>query len=157
MSKKEIINHPHDFRRGVDHIGVCCVFFCHDGKGKFLLNKRSDKCRDEQGCWDPGGGALEFGEDPLDSVRREIWEEYCCEAKNIEFVAARNVLRKLTDGTPTHWISFIYMAEIDPSQVQNGDPDKIAELGWFYPEEFPEPLHSQFEAGFALLPQFQNK
>lgn len=40
-----------DSRRGVDHIGIACVFFCHDGNGKILLHRRSQFCRDEQGRW----------------------------------------------------------------------------------------------------------
>src|SRR5690349_10561187 len=84
-----------DLKRGVDYIGVSCVFFCHDGKGNYLLNKRSNKCRDEIGNWDPGGGALEFGERPEEAVRREIKEEYCTDIMELEFAGARNVLREL--------------------------------------------------------------
>jgi 8-oxo-dGTP diphosphatase len=55
--------------RGIDYIGITCVFFCHDGKGNILLHKRSEKCKDEQGNWDCGGGALEFGEEFDQGVR----------------------------------------------------------------------------------------
>ncbi len=49
-------------KKGIDYIGVTCVFYCHDGKGKLLLHKRSENCRDEKGRWDCGGGAMELGE-----------------------------------------------------------------------------------------------
>lgn len=26
-------------KKGVDYTGVCVVYFCHDGKGNFLMNK----------------------------------------------------------------------------------------------------------------------
>lgn len=63
-------------RKGIDCIGVTVVFFCHDGKGNFVLSKRSKNTRDEQGRWDPGGGALEIHERIEDAIRREVREEY---------------------------------------------------------------------------------
>ena len=52
---KGFANGKHDLKRGVNFIGVTCVFVCHDGKGRFLLHKRSKNCRDEQGrCLAPG-------------------------------------------------------------------------------------------------------
>ena len=50
-----------DLKRGVDYIGVTVNFLVHDGNGRILLQKRSKQCRDEQGRWDIGGGAVEFG------------------------------------------------------------------------------------------------
>ncbi len=44
-------------------IRVSVITICHDGSGKYLLGKRSQNCRDEQGKWEPvGGGGLKFGE-----------------------------------------------------------------------------------------------
>jgi len=47
-------------KKGQDYTGVTIVFACHDGKNNFLFSKRSENCRDEHGCWCPGGGGLEF-------------------------------------------------------------------------------------------------
>ena len=33
-----------DLQGGVDYIGVTVVFYCHDGKGNFLMHKRSKNC-----------------------------------------------------------------------------------------------------------------
>ncbi len=49
-------------KKGVDYTGVCVVFYCHDGQENVLMHKRSNKCRDEFGRWDIGGGGFEFGE-----------------------------------------------------------------------------------------------
>ncbi len=70
----------HGLKRGEDYIGVTCVFFCHDGNGRFLLHKRSEKCRDEQGRWDCGGGSMEHGETFEQAVCRESGEESGVEA-----------------------------------------------------------------------------
>ena len=64
-------------QKGVDFIGVTVVYFCHDGKGNVLLSKRGKNSRDEHGTWDPGGGGVEFEDTVLDTLRKEIAEEYC--------------------------------------------------------------------------------
>ena len=62
-------------KKGEDFTGVTIVYFCHDGKGNFLFNKRSKNCRDEIGNWDCGGGALEFGETVEETLKKEVKEE----------------------------------------------------------------------------------
>ena len=69
--------------KGVDYPGVTVVFLCHDGKGNYLLGKRSKNCRDEQGRWDSGGGGLDLGSSVEETLKREIKEEYC--TKVLEF------------------------------------------------------------------------
>lgn len=130
---------------GIDSIGVSVVFFCHDGNGNFLLNKRSKNCRDEHGCWDPGGGGLEFGEDVIATLKREIAEEYCTDLLSYEFLGFRNVIRKQS-GLETHWVALDFKVLVDRETVKNGEPHKLEEIGWFKVSEFPEPLHSQFPA-----------
>lgn len=137
-------------KKGVDYIGVTCVFFCHDGRGSFLLHKRSGNCRDEVGRWDCGGGALEFGEDFESAVRREIKEEYCADVVDLKFLATTNVLRKNGDE-PTHWIALVFAAQVAPEQVRIGEPDAMEEIGWFQEHSLPSPLHSQFHRHFAYV------
>ncbi len=79
-------------RKGVDYTGIATVYFCHDGQGNFIMAKRSQNARDEQGCWDIGGGALEFGMAVDDSLCKEIKEEYCADVLGFEFLGYRDVL-----------------------------------------------------------------
>lgn len=83
MADTGFVNGQNDLRRGIDFIGVVCSFLCHDGKGNFVLQKRSKNCRDEQGKWDCGGGAHEFGTSLEHTLKREIKEEYGANAFNI--------------------------------------------------------------------------
>ena len=136
-------NGEHDLRRGVDFIGVTCSFVCHDGHGRILLHKRSKNCRDEQGNWDNGGGAHEFGDDIEDTIRREIEEEYGAKPFNLQFIKAYDAHRQLADGTPTHWVAILYAAQVDPAEAQNNEPYKIDDIGWFTLDHLPLPLHSQ--------------
>lgn len=66
-------------KKGIDYTGVSVVFFCHDCKGRILMAKRSQNCRDEKGKWDIGGGGLDFGENVDETLAKEIMEEYCAE------------------------------------------------------------------------------
>lgn len=65
-------------KAGIDYIGITTPFYCNDGKGNFLLHKRSNNCRDEHGTWDMGGGKVELGEILEEAVLREVLEEYNC-------------------------------------------------------------------------------
>lgn len=129
-------------KQGIDHIGIVVAFFCHDGKGNFLLAKRSLKARDEYGKWDGGGGGLEFGDTVEARLRKEIKEEYCAEILDYQFLGFRDVFRT-HNGEPTHWLALDFTVLVDREQVKNGEPHKFDELGWFTLDNLPENLHSQ--------------
>lgn len=130
-------------KRGVDHIGVTVCFYCYDNAGRLLLQKRSQQCRDEQGTWDCGGGAVEFGESFEEAAVREIREEYHCAPLKLTFCGVNNVLRT-HNHTKTHWVCLVFAAHINPKDVSIGDPQKIEELQWFDIHHFPTPLHSMY-------------
>ncbi|HUD10089.1 MAG TPA: NUDIX domain-containing protein [Candidatus Saccharimonadales bacterium] len=151
MKSKGFPNGKNDLRRGIDFIGVSCAFICHDGKGRILMHKRSSNCRDEQGHWDNGAGALEYGESLEKAVRREVKEEYGADIKRLQFAGYLDVHRTLDDGTPTHWVCIMHAAEVDPKQAKNNEPYKIDEIGWFEIDKLPSPLHSQSMNGIRAL------
>lgn len=130
-------------RKGIDYIGNCVVFACHDGEGNYLLSKRSPNCRDEHGTWDPGGGGIETHDTVLDTLAKEIGEEYCTDVLEYEFLGYRDVHRE-HEGEKTHWIALDFKVRIDRSKVQNGEPHKLEEIRWFRLDDLPTPLHSQF-------------
>jgi len=128
---------------GVDYIGVTCVFYCHDGKGNLLLHQRTDRCRDEQGRWDCGGGAMKVGETFEQTVKREVREEYCSDVRELKLVGINNLLR-FVNGKKTHWVAVIFSVKIDPNKVKIGDHEKMAQIGWFKLNKLPKPLHSMY-------------
>ena len=79
--------------KGIDYVAVGVVFFCHDGKGNVLLNKRSKKSRDEYDTWDPGGGSIEIKETITDTLKREIKEEYCTDIILLRMIFAPEVFQ----------------------------------------------------------------
>jgi len=131
-------------RKGVDHIGIGVVFFCHNGKGKFIMSKRSKKTRDEHGKWDPGGGGMKFGESIDGALKREVKEEYCTNIIESEFLGFRDVHRTDEKGNKTHWIALDFKVFVDENKVRNGEPKAHEEIGWFSLNNLPNPLHSQF-------------
>jgi len=138
MSKVVVADDLVDLRRGIDYIGVSANFVIHDGKGNVLLQKRSQNCRDEQGRWDIGGGALEFGEMLEDAVRREIKEELLADALEVKLIKSYEAHRE-NEGVPTHWMAFIHAVKVDPKKVGIGEPHKV-----------DDPLHSQFYKSFDI-------
>lgn len=129
-------------KKGEDYTGIAVVYFCHDGGGNVLLAKRSQNARDEQGRWDIGGGAVEFGESVETVLRREIKEEYLADPINCQFLGFRDVHR-MKDGKPTHWLVLDFKVLVDSKEVGNGEPHKFDDVRWFRREGFPTELHSQ--------------
>lgn len=149
MGKVKVAGDAVDLRRGIDHIGVTAVGVIHDGSGKILLMKRGPKARDERGRWDICGGAIEFGESIDEAVRREVKEELCAEAEDIDFLTVYDAHRE-HEGNQTHWIAIVHAVRVDPAKVSIGEPDKIAEIGWFAAATLPAPLHSQFHKALEV-------
>jgi 8-oxo-dGTP pyrophosphatase MutT (NUDIX family) len=128
--------------KGIDYTGVTVSFYCHDGKGNYVMHKRGVNCRDEQGRWDFGGGGLKFNEKLLDAVSREVNEEYGTFPLAIESIGNGEVFR-IHEGKPTHWIAFRYRVLLDRERVINNEPHKHDELMWVTLDNLPSPLHSQ--------------
>ena len=143
---------PEELRqhKGVSFTGITTVFFCHDGQGRLLMQKRSKKARDEHGRWDAGGGGLKHGESVVDSMKREVKEEYNVDPINVEFIGWFDAFRKNQDGHDTHWLAMCFAVLVDPAQVKINDTDAIDDFGWFTLDKLPSPLHSQFEYFMSL-------
>ena len=129
----------------INNIRVSTSFYCHNGKGKWLLHKRTEKCRDEKGVWDCGGGKLEFGLTLEENVLKEIREEYGCEATIQEQLPAITLLRQTSSGMKTHWIVVPFILLINKNNVKIGDREKMEEIGWFTLNNLPHLLHLGFQ------------
>lgn len=135
---------------GLDYIGTGTCAVCHDGKGRIFLNQRSEKCRDEWGRWDNCGGALKFGETPEECVRRELREEYGCEALECRPGGVVNAIRSL-NGKKTHWLILTYLVLVDPETVKINEPEKFKAGKWFELSGIPAERHSYFDQDFATV------
>ena len=129
--------------KGITYPGVTVTFYCHDGKKNFLMNKRSENCRDEIGNWDIGAGGLDHGCSVEETLKKEIKEEYGTDVLDFEFLGYRDVQR-VNNGKKTHWVALDFKVLVDKSKVKNAEPHKFEEIGWFTLDNLPSPLHSQF-------------
>lgn len=126
---------------GIDYIGVSVCFYCHDGQNNFLLQKRSQKTRDQQGRWDCGGGKLEFGESIEAGLKRELKEEYGCDGEIEEILPPVSFFEEV-NGIGKHWIGLLHIVRVNRDEVKNCEPQSIDELGWFRLDQLPSPLHT---------------
>ncbi|MDD2807142.1 MAG: NUDIX domain-containing protein [Patescibacteria group bacterium] len=135
---------------GIDYTGVSVAFYCHDGQGNFLLQKRSQQCRDQKGRWDSGGGKLEFGESPEVATLREIKEEYGCAGQINRVLPTLSFFEEI-DGQGKHWIIIPHIVEVNRDQVSVSDQESIDEIGWFRLSDFPSPLHDSVTKELVLF------
>ena len=133
---------------GIDYTGITVSFFCHDGSGNFVLSKRSERCRDEHHRWECGGGKLEYGENPRTAVLREVLEEYGVEGVIERELPAVSLIRE-PGGRSTHWLALPFLIRVPRERVIIGDPEAMAEIGWFRMDALPSPLHSGMQAILA--------
>lgn len=148
-------------KRGVDYIGVSVAYLIFNAAGQVAIHKRGPACRDEVGTWDTGSGALEFGENPEDAVRRESSEELGIDSSpehmDVHQIGVHSVVRESTDADPrSHWrqastrIVFVFVGKlrsafsrvplVPPPQEQ----DHVLSPVWIYPDNVKLlPCHSQ--------------
>ncbi len=140
-------------QKGIDYIGVGISFICHDGKGNYLMSKRSKNCRDEHGKWDFGGGSVDFGFTLEETVLKEVKEEYGVRPIFYKILGPKDVFRK-QKGKKTHWISTDFLVLVDREKVKNNEPHKFDEIGWFKLNKLPKSLHP---GALITLKKFKDK
>lgn len=136
---------------GEDYPAVTVVFLCHDGQGNYLLQNRQDQ--DEKDLWDCGTGTLDLGCTVVETLKKEVKEEYCTEVIDYQFLGYRDVLRE-NKGKQTHWLALCFKVQVDRDQVAIGEPDRASEINWFKLDKFPASLHSQLQ---PTIDQFRAK
>lgn len=140
MESEDIRHH-----KGKSFVGVTTTAICHDGNGRYFLNKRGPNARDERGKWDLCGGGLKVGSTIETSCIREVEEEYGTTPSEVVSLGYRELFRKDDEGLETHWISFDFLVRIDPNEAKGNEPDVADEVGWFTLDNLPSPRHSQFD------------
>ncbi|MEI8223900.1 MAG: NUDIX domain-containing protein [bacterium] len=143
-------------RRGLDYPAITICYVCHDGQGNYLMNKRSIQCNDEHGAWDFGGGRVEFGDSIVQTVHKELREEYGVTPKEINFLGYHDLFRTSDRGL-RHWLCMIFLVEVDREQVINGEPHKFDEIKWVTLDNLPTPLHPLAHLEVRMVNEYKNK
>lgn len=125
-------------KRGVDYIGVSVGALIFNNKGEVFLNKRSKHTRNEQGCWEAPGGAVNFGELREDAIKREVKEEF---GVDIEIIKTLQTSDEILPKYKQHWVATTYIVKIKKGQKPKiMEPHKCDGIGWFPLDNLPSPL-----------------
>jgi len=101
--------------------------------GKTLLTKRKGSHAAKH--YGSLGGHLEFGETPVEAVKREAREELGIEVDHIEFVSCTSLKKE-----GKQYIDISFTARIASGEPAIMEPDRIESLGWYDLDALPAPL-----------------
>jgi 8-oxo-dGTP diphosphatase len=101
--------------------------------GKTLLTKR--KGAHGENTYGSFGGHVELGETPIQTVKREAFEELGIEVSNIQFLSCTN-LSKYGE----HFIDISFICDIAAGQPKIMEPSRIESLDWYPLNNLPSPL-----------------
>ena len=145
-----------DLRKKIGHdllwmMGVTgCVM---DDDGRILLGRRSDT-----GEWAMVYGINEPGEQPADTVVREIKEETGVDAIVTDLVAVISDTRVLTyaNGDNAQYMDHSFLCALKPGG--NADPfvgdDESLNVGWFDMDNLPTPLAQSTVERLAIFRRY---
>jgi ADP-ribose pyrophosphatase YjhB (NUDIX family) len=109
---------------------------CRDAAGRFLLVRASARST-VPGRWFLPGGGVEHGEEPLDSLGRELFEEtgLVLHAATLRGVLTDTLTRP--GGEPVHAIRLVYAVERWEGEVRPEADGSSDEATWFAPDAVP--------------------
>jgi 8-oxo-dGTP pyrophosphatase MutT (NUDIX family) len=107
---------------------------CRDGDGRLLL-ARASSALTLRGYWFLPGGGVQHGENPPDSLRREIREEAGLTVVPGALLDVLSDVRTVPDGTSLHTIRLIYGVESWEGALRPEVDGTTDAVGWFSPEE----------------------
>lgn len=119
-------------QRGKDYIGVGVGAAIVNEESKILLAKRGKKVINESGLWETPGGKIEFGDTQVETLIREMNEEFGIE---IEVLELTNVCDHILPNEGQHWLAPQYLAKHIKGEPKILEPEKCEEIGWYTIDE----------------------
>ena len=101
--------------------------------GKVLMTKRKSKLGNSE--YGTVGGHVEWGEHPMDTVKREAREELGIELGNLKFLDCASILMH-----GRHYIDITFTGEIISGDIKILEPEKIESAEWYALDSPPEPV-----------------
>ena len=114
--------------------------------GQLLLAERRGS--HGAGTFGSVGGHVEFGESPVEALKREAMEELGITLGKVKFLTCINFT---VEGK--HYLDLGFTAEIvvGTPAVQPAEVDKFAQIGWFPLDNLPQPLFAPIHAYLIAL------
>jgi 8-oxo-dGTP pyrophosphatase MutT (NUDIX family) len=102
------------------------------------------------GVWRPPGGGVKEGEDFVEAVRREAFEETGLRVELDRYLVETHA-HFVHDGRELDWRTHVFLATTTDEHIEAHDTDEIAEARWGTVEELAGPLRERLLAtGFAF-------
>ena len=128
--------------------------YVEDDTGRILLGRRADT-----GEWALVYGINEPGEEPADTVAREVLEETSVNVVPAELasVKASDKLVTYENGDQTRYLDLLFICR--PASEGNAVPrvndDESLEVGWFKPDALPQPLAASTIERLAYVKRYR--
>jgi len=114
--------------------------------GQLLLCRRLKA--PEAGYWSIPGGKVDHLESSLAAARREAEEETGLTIGDVEFLCHSEYI---DTEERHHWVSLIFVARDTRGEPALTEPDKLSDIGWFYPDNLPSPISAFAKDALAAL------
>ena len=157
----QIILHDSEVPARGQQVITACAFIHHalDGVEKVFMAKRAGTKKFLPGVYELPGGHIEFGEDIVDGLNREIMEEFGMRVRVGDPFAAFTYVNKIKGS---HSVEVIYFAKFeDPIERIKLNPEDHSEFQWVAEDELgkvisadkreDDPEIRAVRKGFALL------
>jgi 8-oxo-dGTP diphosphatase len=129
MSKPN--SHDSETPAPMQQVITACAFLHHkfDGVEKVFLPRRAETKRFLPGVYELPGGHIEYGEDPVAGLMREIMEEFGMRIAVGDPFFAFTYLNEIKGS---HSVEIIYFARFeDPIEQIRLNPEDHSTFGWF--------------------------
>lgn len=130
--------------------------YVEDADGRVLLGRRADT-----GEWALVYGINEPGEEPADTVVREVAEETGVDVDPLELVSVRAADHVTTyaNGDRTQYLDLTFTCRVTPggSSAPRVADDESLEVGWFATDALPEPLAASTAERMAVVAGFRRR
>jgi len=122
-------------------VGVAAIIT--DGRGRILMGQRKGSHGD--GTWSLPGGHMDFGEEPEDTIRREILEETGLKVGQVIVHEGCPYLNTYFHKEGKQYITLFFVAEYLDGEPQLKEPEKCSGWHWFPHNDLPDPLFAALE------------
>ena len=130
--------------------------YVEDADGRVLLGRRADT-----GEWALVYGINEPGEEPADTVIREVAEETGVDVEPLELVSVRaaDYVTTYANGDQTQYLDLTFACRPAPGgcSTPRVADDESLEVGWFPPDALPSPLAASTESRMAVVAEYRRR
>lgn len=114
-------------------VGIAAILV--NDKGKVLMGLRKGKLGN--GTWGFPGGKLNYGEEIIDCIIREVKEETNLDISDLTYIGTTN---DIMEEDNRHYITMFFSTTKYSGDIQIMEPDKCLEWKWFDPIDLPPNL-----------------